>query len=380
MRKKASQYARQQTARTGELNMNVLHKYKFSDDLFRKITVVPKGKNHGMVMFIDMSGSMSDILRNTVEQVLVLVSFCKMVGIPYDVYGFTDDWYSSKTETNVLKNTLEPANKKFENTQDADVHTAGFHLKHLIGSSLSSTQHRRAFNLLCVVVNEYMRGYNYRYDEEDQDFGLFDSNWESSGFGLNGTPFVQTLLASREIITKFRAAHKLDITNVVYLTDGEGSGGMSHKNIPYHESRNSVIYYIDKKTKKRIRYDGGNQQQVITQLVRDVTDCKHIGYFLMDRYASKHIWREFKYRGMNEWQLRELKKSFRENKFVALPTLGYDNYFYIAASNNKITEEQMEITQGMSKSKLANEFSKMVRSKSSNRRLVSNFAEDLAVA
>ena len=380
MRKKASQYARQQTARTGELNMNVLHKYKFSNDLFRKITVVPKGKNHGMVMFIDMSGSMSDILRNTVEQVLVLVSFCKMVGIPYDVYGFSDDYYHSKTENSILTSAFEPVNKKFVNTQDADIHCSGYHLKHLIGSSLSPTQHRRAFNLLCVVVNEYLRGHDYRNQEEDQDFGHFDSNWENAGFGLNGTPFIQTLLASREIITKFRAAHKLDITNVVYLTDGEGSGGLQHKNIPYHEIHRSVVYYIDKKTKKRIRLDGNKQQQAITQLIRDVTDCKHIGYFLMDLYAAKNIWREFKYRDMNQWQINKLKKSFRENKFIALPTLGYDNYFYIAASNNKITEEQMEIKEGMSKSKLANEFSKMVRSKSSNRRLVSNFAEDLAVA
>jgi len=71
MRKKASEYARTQTARTGELNMNVLHKYRFSNDLFRKITVVPKGKNHGFVMFVDMSGSMGDILRNTIERRLL---------------------------------------------------------------------------------------------------------------------------------------------------------------------------------------------------------------------------------------------------------------------------------------------------------------------
>ena len=118
MRKKASQYARQQTARTGELNMNVLHKYKFSNDLFQKITVVPKGKNHGLIMFMDMSGSMQDIMRNTLEQVLVLVSFCKMVGIPYDVYGFSDDFYHSKTENGVLKSDADRKSTRLNSSHE----------------------------------------------------------------------------------------------------------------------------------------------------------------------------------------------------------------------------------------------------------------------
>ena len=376
MRKKASQYARQQTARTGELNMNVLHKYKFSNDLFQKITVVPKGKNHGLIMFMDMSGSMQDIMRNTLEQVLVLVSFCKMVGIPYDVYGFSDDFYHSKTENGVLKSDA----KKFECNPDVAIMAgAGFHLKHLIGSSLTPMQQRRAFNLLCIVVNEFMRGYSYREEDQDQDYGCFAHNWEGGGFGLNGTPFIQTLLASRELITKFRADHKLDVTNVVYLTDGEGSGAFSFPTIGYHDHHRAVMYFVDKKTKKRVRVEGGHQATV-TKLVREATDCKHIGYFLMDRHYSKYLWRELKYRNIDEFQISKLKKDMRENNFVTIPTLGYDKYFYITASTKKITEDEMQITEGMTKSKLANEFSKMVRSKKGNRRLVSNFAEDLAVA
>ena len=36
-----------------------LHSYKYNDDIFKRLTVTPDGKNHGLMMFIDWSGSMS---------------------------------------------------------------------------------------------------------------------------------------------------------------------------------------------------------------------------------------------------------------------------------------------------------------------------------
>ena len=44
-------------------------------------------------MLIDWSGSMSDNIVATVKQLLVLVSFCRKVGIPFDVYTFTAQGY-----------------------------------------------------------------------------------------------------------------------------------------------------------------------------------------------------------------------------------------------------------------------------------------------
>ena len=43
-------------------------------------------------MFIDWSGSMSDQLHHTVDQLINLVMFCKQVNIPFEVYAFTDRW------------------------------------------------------------------------------------------------------------------------------------------------------------------------------------------------------------------------------------------------------------------------------------------------
>ena len=47
-KKAADSYARASTARTGVLDMSSLHTYKFNEDIFKKVTVVPEGKNHGL--------------------------------------------------------------------------------------------------------------------------------------------------------------------------------------------------------------------------------------------------------------------------------------------------------------------------------------------
>lgn len=372
MRKKAADYARVQTAKTGELNMSALHNYKFTNDLFKKISVVPKGKNHGMIMYIDMSGSMSDILRNTIEQCLVLVSFCRLAKIPFDVYGFSNDWYQSS-------GPQVSGNEKFIYSIANEggigrVDTHGFHLKHLIGSTLSPTDYRRSFANLCIVANEYMRGH-YGDHSNDNDHGSFYYNWESAGFGLNGTPFQQTLLASREMINKFRAKHKLDVVNVIYLTDGEGNDGLI---LPY--TRKGVVYLIDKKTKKKIRVNG-NVQAALTQLVREVTGCKHLGFFLANKNDVGRLCKELEWnKTLSVHETRELKKQFREEKFIAIQNLGYDQYFYIQSSNGAIAEDEMKIDSGMTKSKMANEFSKSVNSKKSSRALVTQFAEEISAS
>jgi cobalamin biosynthesis protein CobT len=380
MRKKANEYARTQTARTGELNMNVLHKYKFSNDLFKKITVVPKGKNHGFIMFVDMSGSMGDMLRNTIEQMLVLASFCKLAKVPFEVYGFSDDAYGNKK----LREMMTKKRFVSNHAVDMTMTSSWFHLKHLIGSSLSPVQYRRAFNAMCVVANEYGRTYDY-HSNNDNDHGNWQYNWDEAGFGLNGTPFLEALLASRGIITAFQNKHQLDVCNVVYLTDGEGGNNLSYPPMEvnsgfYDDRRKSVVYLIDKKTKKKVKMENMYLiQSALTELVADVTGCKHLGFYVGNK---KFIQREMKYLVNNKSSVEQdaAKKCFREHNYFIVDRLGYDKYFYVALPNTNIVDDKLVITSDMNKNKMVREFSKNVGSKKSNRLLLTKLAEELAVA
>ena len=79
LRKNADQLKRASIAKTGDLNMKKVFSYQFSEDIFKKITVVPGGKSHGLVMFLDWSGSMVEHIGNTIKQLINLTLFCKKV-------------------------------------------------------------------------------------------------------------------------------------------------------------------------------------------------------------------------------------------------------------------------------------------------------------
>jgi hypothetical protein len=131
LRKNAEQLKRASTAKTGDLDMKKIFAYQFSEDIFKKISVVPNGKSHGLVMFLDWSGSMSDHIENTVKQLLSLVMFCKKVNIPYEVYAFaTPESYASHDYTITPK--------------DGDLQARNFYLMNLLSSKMTAGEAKKS--------------------------------------------------------------------------------------------------------------------------------------------------------------------------------------------------------------------------------------------
>ena len=99
MKKSADSNARQATPKPGMLDTSNLHTYMYNEDIFRKVTTIPDGKNHGLIFVLDWSGSMNNILEDTLKQLFQLVWFCKKTQIPYEVYAFTNDsWQLGKSD------------------------------------------------------------------------------------------------------------------------------------------------------------------------------------------------------------------------------------------------------------------------------------------
>jgi hypothetical protein len=62
-RKAADSYARATTSLAPVyLDCTKLHTYKYNEDLFRKVTTLAEGKNHGLVFVLDWSGSMANVM------------------------------------------------------------------------------------------------------------------------------------------------------------------------------------------------------------------------------------------------------------------------------------------------------------------------------
>jgi hypothetical protein len=98
MKKRADEYKRTSTAKSGVLDVNKLHSYKFSDDVFARVANVTGGKNHGLVMFLDWSGSICEHIYGMMEQAINLALFCQKVNIPFHVYAFSDRFNGASVE------------------------------------------------------------------------------------------------------------------------------------------------------------------------------------------------------------------------------------------------------------------------------------------
>lgn len=197
MRKTARRFARARQSTKGSLDVNVLHKYKFEDNLFKQVTHLDDDQSHGMIMMIDYSGSMSTILPKVINQVLILATFCKRVNIPFEVYGFTNpsgvsaDFYS---KVRAAKHDLTTVT--MNNT----------HLFKLIDSSMSKKVYEEAFKALFAQTGQNRRA------------------WMGSIESMGGTPLDTALLAMYHHIAAFRTKHNVQKMNFITLTDGAGDG------------------------------------------------------------------------------------------------------------------------------------------------------------
>jgi len=354
LRKNAEQLKRASTSKTGEIDMKRIFSYQFNDDIFKKISVVPNGKSHGLVMFLDWSGSMSDHIENTVKQLLSLVMFCKKVNIPYEVYAF------ATCESPLCKTYLQPPVKN-------DLLVRDFQLLNLLSSTMSAKEFSYAASAL-VFQAKYPR---------------YCPQWMS----LGGTPLNEAIISSMEIIPEFQKKYKLQIVNTVFLTDGEGSTIRSYwqlneKNEPFldvvgysSKGTNTGVVIRDPVTKNEERmdniYDSSAQTSCLIKLLKARTNCNVLGFYVISgREFNRKCWGFFP-RTSN---FEIIKSEFRKNKYSIVTTSGFDEY-YILRSEALNTDEDntFEVKENATNRGLVSAFSKYAGGRVANRVVLNRF-------
>ena len=115
LKKAATAHSRSMQSNSGVVDPLKLHSYKFNDDIFKRLTVTPDGKNHGLMMFIDWSGSMHDKIAPTIKQLMNLTMFCRKVQIPFEVYAFSNNnWYGSYTDRRLANDVSQKTSTKLQ--------------------------------------------------------------------------------------------------------------------------------------------------------------------------------------------------------------------------------------------------------------------------
>ena len=367
MRKSADEFKRTKVAKTGVLNPNKLHAYKFSEDLFLRSNVVSDGKNHGFVMFIDWSGSMSPNMSNTIDQLMLIAMFCKKVNIPFDVFAFTTSWG---------REDRSEGSYKFENRTKGDLVINGqFNLLHLISSTLSTAK----FNTSMMHLRWMRNGMSY---------DSYDSNIVSSNLRLGGTPLNEAICSAFEIVPMFQKKNKVQIVNTIFLTDGQGSRLGGHWNYDNNGNwmRDSASYksrtvITDPVTKlhydsRGAGFDGGQAVNLLKAL-KDRTECRVIGFYIAP--MGRSFSREVSWMTNNYEALDKMKKDLKDNAFTILDSdVGYEQFFILSDKSLKVEAGELEIDDKMTKGRMKNAFVKSRKNKIGNKAMLSKFCEFVA--
>lgn len=350
-RKAAYQYSRAQESRRGTLDVNNLHKYKYDDQIFQSVLKLADAKSHGMIFFIDYSGSMGNVLKDVLEHTLNLVHFCKKVSVPFKVYSFTSNYALDKMD-------------KTQSEMEIDMQSTV--IAELFSSEMTKSEYNKAFEQVSQQIIM-----------SNQD--SFSQGTTSPFEHLGGTPLDHTIMAAHYIVDEFRKKHQVQKLNVIFLTDGESQ-------------RANPIYDRYTYGRKMLMNVGGKQCEVLPnsstkthlEIFKKTKGVNTIGFYLPSdkRWGTNHLKKMNNYSNVQS----ALKLYKKEKYYHKNDCFGYDSYFLLSSDIEiEDTEFTYEKSEGKSisdnrgeQSKLAREFAKHNIANKTNRIIMAKFAEAIA--
>ena len=387
MRKSAAAYSRTKQDKTGIINPLKLHSYKFTDDIFKRISVTPDGKNHGMMMFIDWSGSMSDKLRSTIHQTINLALFCKKVQIPFEVYAFSN----SSARRKLVNINYELNDITIDNR---------FHLINFASSRMNTREFdiamRNLYQVSCIYNPER---WNWRRTTSAERSWMYDLPDVPSGYGLSSTPLNDCIMAAYKLVPAFVKRYSIDKMNTIFLTDGCSDGnngkivdiedGHSHAEIINNKfkrsymmqyDKNSVM--VDRKTKRQYhcqdgwRNPNGLTEQLL-QVLKDRTDSKVLGFYIsarkrIDTYAMDKYF--------NYDMRSKINAQFRKDKVITVThSTGYDEIYLLAGDNMQVQDGQMATpSENAKKGEIKRLFTSTLKGNKQSRIMLNKFISKVA--
>ena len=365
-RKAADNYARSSTSRTGVLDTKKLHQYKFSEDIFRRIGVVPDGKNHGLIFILDWSGSMTSCLKSTIKQLYNLIWFCQKVQIPFEVYALSNAYY-------YYDHDIIPPN--FVEAKENEFHVENrFCLLNFFSSKANKAKLEN--HLINIWRLASALDYGSRFSHR-----LTCPN----AYSLGGTPLNETIVSLHKIIPQFKTQNKIQKVQCVILTDGE-AGQLpvyrSYKDI-YHDNElkmgtrhwNPETSYL-RNRKTGYTYKLPYQYHQFTEvLLKDLKTMNPDVNFIGIRVTSSRDFSSFirRYESISDEDLKRARK----NKSYSIKDCGYDTYFAIMDTSLS-NDDEFDVQEDASKAQIKRAFVKSLQAKKLNKKVLGEFVELVA--
>lgn len=365
-RKAAYRYTRATTAKTGRLDVGKLWSYKTSEDIFSQVTTLADAKNHGMIMLVDYSGSMSASMPYVMDQLLHMIHFCKAVQIPFDVYGFTTQ-----------SNCFDYDNEEFRSQlQDGDLDMNRLTMPLVCSSSLNKK------DFIDSIFHMFLR-------KEDSYWDDIAPIGYSEQYG--STPLDQALIVSHHLVKEFKQKHRVEKMNFVTFTDGDANGmsamqmkALESKKISERTYRSRRIAIIQK---KKVMLEDYRPTDTLLRNLGKSLNVKTMGFFMADDayHFRNRIGRLANYCESNDWDTdfrKECNKEYNKNKCVHKENaFGYDNYYLLKGGKSlSATDGEFDekVTENMSDAQIKTAFRKFSKGKKTNKVLMTSIGKAVA--
>ena len=369
-RKAADQYARASTARTGVLDTARLHTYKYNEDLFKKVSVIPDGKNHGLVFVLDWSGSMCDVMLDTCKQLFNLVWFCKKVSIPFEVYAFTNEWRRGEYDYETGKHLAADRTPHYEKKESLLVVDETFSMMNILTSKVNGKELEHQLLNIWRLAYCFGRTYHSPYTY-------------SNRMCLSGTPLNEALISLHQILPKFQKENKLQKVQCIVLTDGEASQLVYHKEVHRSYSKEPVLgtgyvhpgntFLRDRKLGTTYNVDYGYHSFTDT-LLKNLKDKFSSTNFIGIRVLESRNAHRFiqLYHSQPDKQYEKIQNDWKKLKSFTITNSGYDAYFGLSATALS-QDTEFEVAECATKSQIKSAFVKSLKTKKLNKKVLGEF-------
>ena len=375
-RKAADSYARATTARTGVLDTSKLHTYKYNEDLFKKVSVIPDGKNHGLIFVLDWSGSMSRVMLDTIKQLYNLIWFCKKVSIPFEVYAFTNEWkkpeYNYETGEMINPVDLTCSYKKKEDL--LAVHEQ-FSMMNLLTSKTNIKQLEHQMINIWRIAKSFSNFYGSPYSV-------------SNRLGLSGTPLNEAFVCLHQILPQFQKQNKLQKVQCIVLTDGEANHLSRHVLVerhwekePYMGTRQlpgGITFLRDRKIGRvyQVPYGWHGFSDLLLQNLRDnFPSVNFIGIRVLESRDCNNFIKL--YYDLSNKEYPKVLSDWRKLRSFTIKNSGYHAYFGLSATSLS-QEAEFEVDEGATKAKIKSAFIKSLKTKKLNKKVLGEFISLIA--
>ena len=386
MKKSATAYKRASTDKTGVIDSLKLKNYKFSDDIFKRLTIMPDEKNHGFIFLVDWSGSMINCMDSTIDQLVNLIYFAKKINIPFEVYAFTE-FGGSKYDAHPIKSPFSYKSGNLEmgsNLRLINIASHKLKARELDDSMIALWLNRNYYKF-------YERGRYYYNDKLEYDGQMIGV---PNNYLLSSTPLNEALIALDKLIPLFKNKYSIEKLSLITLTDGHANRvsntivdrpnihqqGYRHGDIlvPVIKDKNKTYTYKKDVTHHYGYYYRNYESRDYTGLLIKMLKSKYnltaVGFHIV-----KNIRDGIGLYSDNN-KLDDNRKLLSKGHFVADRTHGYDEFYILnnkklsIQSNNKIDDIQEDMKPGQIKRLFAGG----LKSKLQSRIVLNKFIERVA--